>query len=319
MKELTKNIILLACVVLLMFIFIEIVLRFFLAPATYPSREIQNSDNKIIQYELKPNLHVIDSGPIYMIEPVTVKTDSNGLREDEEHAFEKEGTFRIALIGDSITFGMYVEQNETYGHVLENLLNEKSETEYETLNFGVPGYNTIQESEVVREKALIYDPDIVLMAFVSNDFNKALNPLSHPLRNVGRHVYSLRLFFWNWVKLKKAIEPGTRAESPTPEQYKMMDDYLKDINTLLKKQNITFILFSFPEYELSNFTVNYNEHLSVFAEKEGFYFFDLLNLFEGIEQETIRVHKEGHPNHVANEIIGLGIYNKLREEGLIDG
>ena len=39
----------------------------------------------------------------------------------------------------------------------------------EVLSFGVPGYNLDQEIETLRSRALVYQPDVVIVAFCLND------------------------------------------------------------------------------------------------------------------------------------------------------
>ncbi len=118
-----------------------------------------------IIYELKPNLDVKFTG-------VRVRTNSCGMR-GPERTFEKpKDTIRIALLGDSFAFGWGVDQDKTFGQVLEDNLNRISQGKphFEVLNLGVPGYSTFQEVALFREKALDFNPDAILIFFVHNDF-----------------------------------------------------------------------------------------------------------------------------------------------------
>jgi lysophospholipase L1-like esterase len=56
--------------------------------------------------------------------------------------------------------------------VLERRLNEApgAHPRFETLNFAVPGYNTAIEAAVLERRALAYEPDLVVIQFVNNDF-----------------------------------------------------------------------------------------------------------------------------------------------------
>ncbi len=128
-KSMMKNLLALIISLFIMFIIAEIGLRFILVPASFQTQQIQNSENEIISYELKKKMEIVDRGPIIKLRPITVRTNSFGLREDEEHDFVKdEEKIRIAMIGDSVTFGMYVEQNETFGNRIEELLGTNYET-----------------------------------------------------------------------------------------------------------------------------------------------------------------------------------------------
>ena len=94
-----------------------------------------------------------------------LNTDSHGLRGAREVAFEKPpGTLRIAVFGDSFTFGEEVSDDETFAHQLELLL-----PGVEVLNFGVHGYGHDQELLYLREALPLYHPDIVLVGHVTDD------------------------------------------------------------------------------------------------------------------------------------------------------
>jgi len=125
---------------------------------------IQPHYSDSIIYELRPNLNVKFQG-------VNVTTNSYGMRGKELTVEKPENIIRVALIGDSFAFGWGVEENKIFAEVIEQELN-KSNTgkRYEVLNFGVPGYSTFQEVDVLEEKGLKFKPDLVLIYFVDNDW-----------------------------------------------------------------------------------------------------------------------------------------------------
>lgn len=101
-------------------------------------------------------------------EPVTI--NSRGMR-DREFAPEKPpGVVRVAVLGDSFTFGYLVRTDVTFPKVIEADLNRRAGApRFEVMNFGVSGYDTIQEIATLREEALALDPDLVVVAFYLND------------------------------------------------------------------------------------------------------------------------------------------------------
>ncbi|MBI2667496.1 SGNH/GDSL hydrolase family protein [Candidatus Woesearchaeota archaeon] len=137
----------------------------------YPDKEvslieiIKLSKNRKIIYELRPNVTGVYTKK-------NVKINSRGLR-DYEYTLEKpSNTFRIVGIGDSIMFGLGIDLEDTFLKVLERKLNENSNSiKYEVVNFAVPGYNTVMEVETLKEKAIKYNPDLVILSFSSNDMH----------------------------------------------------------------------------------------------------------------------------------------------------
>ena len=100
---------------------------------------------------------------------VWFRINSRGLRDDEEHAYEKPpGQLRIVSLGDSFTVGYEVDAEETFSNVLERELRE-SGLDVEVLNAGVAGYSNAEALLYLERELLRYEPDLVLLSFFGND------------------------------------------------------------------------------------------------------------------------------------------------------
>lgn len=97
-----------------------------------------------------------------------VDTNADGFRMPGDLAPAKRGVLRVLVLGDSFTFGMGVEERETYAAVLQRLLNAHGGTAAEVLNLGVIGYGTLQEIELLHQYAFL-EPDIVIIGFFARD------------------------------------------------------------------------------------------------------------------------------------------------------
>ena len=101
-----------------------------------------------------------------------IKINSHGLR-DREHDFSKPSrTLRIAVLGDSYAEAAQVPLNQAFWAILENNLGHCAKLagrSVEVINFGVSGYGTAQELQTLRYKVWKYDPDVVLLAFLSGN------------------------------------------------------------------------------------------------------------------------------------------------------
>jgi len=76
------------------------------------------------------------------------------------------GHRRIVLLGDSITFGYGVADDETFAARLETL-----EPALEVVNLAVQGYGTDQELLKLEDQGFAYRPDAVVLGFcLANDF-----------------------------------------------------------------------------------------------------------------------------------------------------
>ena len=128
------------------------------SPYKYSRNPILGFEHKVNYRNENPD-HVVSFG----------STNSHGQRDIERQIEKPPGVRRILLLGDSV-----VESLEVVG--LDDLMNRQLEMLYpdgktEVLNFGVNGYCTLAEVELLRTKGLKFDPDLVVLVFVANDFN----------------------------------------------------------------------------------------------------------------------------------------------------
>jgi hypothetical protein len=93
------------------------------------------------------------------------------------------GTVRILFLGDSVTFGLGVAEEDSYPRVIEALLNGSrtdSRASVEVLNSAIPGYNTIQELAQLRELGLAFQPQLVV-GYLYNDIEPSEGERNHPV------------------------------------------------------------------------------------------------------------------------------------------
>jgi len=103
-------------------------------------------------WKLKPG---VEMGP--GIEPI----NSKGFRGPEFSEKKEEGVYRLAALGDSVTFGGVLN----YPRVAAKCLGDK----WEVINAGVPGYTVFQGYKQFRTRVAALKPDIVTIMFGWND------------------------------------------------------------------------------------------------------------------------------------------------------
>jgi lysophospholipase L1-like esterase len=117
--------------------------------------------NPLMGYELVPGSVAFEDNAWYRI-------NQDGIRDREYSRTKPNGTFRIAAVGDSCTFGLGLELEDTWPKQLEREL-QKTNPRVEVINFGVMGYNTPQEAERIQDKVLKYSPDLIIIGYSLND------------------------------------------------------------------------------------------------------------------------------------------------------
>ena len=118
---------------------------------------------------------------------VRVHINGLGLRGHPLEQRKPSGTLRIAILGDSYTFGFGVEDRDAFPALLERLLS-RPERPVEVLNFDVPGYSTDHYWILLQQRVQRLSPDLLIVATCSNDlpdlaWNQLdLDPARLPLR-----------------------------------------------------------------------------------------------------------------------------------------
>ena len=144
---------------------------------------IRESTNRAMIYELTPNSEGYAWG-------AEVKINSHGFRD---HEYEKEkpiNTYRIIAIGDSITFGNSLSIEDTYPEILEQYFQHRN-IAVEVLNFGVGGYDIIQEIAFLENRGLQFFPEEVIVGYCMNDvgwFQRILNTLGERRHTASQSI-----------------------------------------------------------------------------------------------------------------------------------
>lgn len=112
------------------------------------------------------------------------------------------GNVRVLCLGDSHTYGLWVDRSEAYPQQLESLWNQRTDSpKLEVLNVGVPGTNS---SRLVRELPQMLealDPDTLIIMVGGNDFWTLPVPLDDTVEAqpresfLKRHSLLYRLYY----------------------------------------------------------------------------------------------------------------------------
>ena len=135
------------------------------SPTTYSDKPAQLGDFKPGENEIwtiNPEM------------PYRVIINRQGFRLKYELPFPKIKQ-RILVLGDSFTFGPYLDNHDTYPSLLDKFYQKK-----EVINAGLSGTTIFQQAEFFKERAKYSEPDIVILQVLDNDitdlfsYNKTL-------------------------------------------------------------------------------------------------------------------------------------------------
>jgi hypothetical protein len=303
-------------------------LKNFITPSSYDG----------IIYELKPNLRTeLFNKPF--------NTNSQGELGTKEYSKDKsENIIRIIGVGDSVMSSWGNNPEDTYLEGLgRSLQNYASPMDIETINMSVPGYNTAIENSVIKEKALAYNPDLIIIGFVGNDMDlpnfirKEVHAISYAyfvLKQTFDYIYFQynHKFDNNIVSTDQlsdsSVSPFTMLDGSTvlrfqwdvgqvPEKYRYMvgwDNFLKqmkEISDIGNKNNIPILLLidlrfldKLPELESLGF------HILIIDQKVDDY---LKN--HNLTNKDIQLNSDDHHlNKLGHSIYSQIIYDYIMSD-----
>ncbi len=102
----------------------------------------------------------------------TIRTNKHGFRDRDHPHVKNKGNLRVAFVGDSVTLGIGVEEEDTFVRVFEHEAGvSRLSFNVEAMSFAVDGYNAIQVLELLRDRVLPFTPDIIVYVMCMNDFD----------------------------------------------------------------------------------------------------------------------------------------------------
>jgi lysophospholipase L1-like esterase len=251
----------------------------------------------------------------------TAKINSQGFRDYEYSIDKPADTLRIAVVGDSITYGAGVNLEDSYVKQLERLLNNRCSKKVEALNFGVAGASTINELELIQKKVLLYEPDILMLQMDPNDcdvikqikkvdpfLDKIILQLKKSDSDISRWL-KCKLEFYKYYRYKKRLT--------LDDEYNNVVVPLQIIIDVCKEHNSMLVIISYdPVYRGQYYT-----KVLEFIEKEGIPLLDLSKTrFSKLSYKQRYVNPEldengfpldAHPNKYGCSVIAEEIYNFL--------
>jgi hypothetical protein len=152
---------------------------------------------------------------------VPVHINNLGFRDSRDYSIAKRpNTFRIVVLGDSVTFGHGSVYEHSYPYLVEQKLKAwRPDVDWQVWNLAVPGYNTSQELEHLKEVGPQFSPDLVVVGFFENDLvDNRLPQRPGLLRRAGasalsfaqRHIYSIELYKRIYLQLAWRLSASDR-------------------------------------------------------------------------------------------------------------
>ena len=254
---------------------------------------------------------------------VDVAINEHGMRDGPIKMSRAPGTFRILMMGDSLTFGWGVPVEDTVSERLERALNA-ARVKTEVLNTGIGNTNTTMQVAAFLKRWHAFKPDLIILNYFINDAEKT--PVYGRSTLLDRNSYA-------WTYFKSRLDIFLRMASAK----KGWEDYYRDlygdgggwpaakaaIETLAaycKQHGIRLAVVNYPELrQLKDYPfVEVTAKVRTAARANALPFLDLLPSIDGQDPATLWVSRpDPHPNAKANRLFATRLLEWLSNQGLV--
>jgi lysophospholipase L1-like esterase len=267
-------------------------------------------------FEPSPNVNEVDTAS-WLPSPVVYTINEDALNDQLEYDVQKPAdTFRIIALGDSFTFGHYVNTSENWPARLEDMLNaqcaDNKIQRIEVLNLGVRGYDVkyIAHRYAVRGKK--YNPDLVIWLESGSGFTR-ISELYEPLVRKYDQVLSksekdlaqktTHDYYLAWTRASEEVQ---RTHSPDELLAYIHEAWLDFFNT---KGDTMVVIASF-----STLAPGDKSHLTrwVGGQKNTDIYTQIPDLWS-----HNGVLEDGHPSTHGHTIIAQEMLSYLKERGIV--
>jgi lysophospholipase L1-like esterase len=323
MKQVVKNVALSLVVLVIIFVIVEIAFRLIAgSPIQTRGQRIAERREGAIKYALEANIDREFAG-------ARVVTNSLGLR-DFRPPHKGENTEQILILGDSFTFGYGVALEESYPGALEELLNEAStELRYEVINAGVPGYDTVDELELLKNIIPHYSPRWIVVGIHPGDFLSREQVEKRPmirLREALRYNSAFFAWFMRFYKTQLikyvpppksmlSVDPGKVLNSPAATRNKEALRQIHDIASANAAEMVIFMVAPLINWQRYPYT-GLHTGLAEFCEENQIHFVDPLDGLSKYEPAGLWLSpNDGHYSPKANRVAAEALLRHFRDAG----
>ena len=250
---------------------------------------------------------------------------------DYNYSYKKaDDIIRIAVVGDSQTFGLGIEELDyIFPKILEEKLNKNSNQKFEVMNFGWAGLNFLDIFWLIKYRVKEYNPDYILYAFFPNDLEFSRintnvnycylfsNPNSYVVNYLNRKLDNMLINIYGNYNETTYPFYISKINKHNYHSHECLKNVLKKIKRL-SEENFKFIIFSIPhQREENEFDKEISSNLQKLTEK-----YDIITIYHFKESfwnstsdnEQYIFNQDTHYNEKAHLIFSNILYEYIKNE-----
>jgi lysophospholipase L1-like esterase len=243
--------------------------------------------------------------------------NGEGLRDRTRTKEKPEGFVRVAVLGDSVTFGAGIRPEEAFPERLEARFRAEGRP-VEVMNVALWGWSTRQERTAWQKIARAYRPDLAILAVCLNDIAELQNNLTRPPRWLARLHQASAVVRLVVNAQGREIDSVERlfAEPDAPRVREAMGRFFEEVRALrgeVEADGARFALVVFPfrfQVEPGAPAPVVQERIAAFCGAEGLRCLDLLPAFSRLGPSVFLDYDHlsaGGASFVADTLYASGI------------
>ena len=250
--------------------------------------------------ELNPNVNIVFRGSTY-------RTNQWAMRDQDCDRTPPPGTFRMALLGDSHAEGWGVGNEEKFEHLLEMRINAERPfrqfNKFELLNFAVGGHLPSQMLLTLESKVFDFQPHAVMLVAHPGDGERILYHLAW---GVFQHVPNPYPDLDEFTKRSGITDTMTELDAVKllmPYADTTLAIVYRRMVTACREKGVTPVWVYIPDVPGRADPGDRGPMLAM-AARAGFITLDLGDVFDGFEQDRIRIGEwDQHPNRFGHVVM----------------
>jgi len=288
MRKLAVNLLITVCSTLVAVLLVELALRLFWNPVFLGDK--YKRDNFTW---LKEN----------------VVLNSQNWRDREFDEDNKDGNFRILVLGDSYSFGWYIDDvSKTYPKILEERLSQKYPVE--VMNASRHGFSLNEELDRLKNEGIWFHPNLVIVGVNSGDLVGQLPLAKKPRLKILDKSYFYQATFGQLSRFSQRREVTEIFEmffAGDSGEFESEAAKLLEMKRAANENEAELVILVFPELNAEKpngeyVFENYHQRMSKFGADNGILVVGPLDLFEEVEDkaELVLNPTDPHPTEKAH-------------------
>lgn len=272
---------------------------------------IQLKQDSQFQYYYELPQHRVDYGKAsWLPYTATYRYNNDGLKERFEYSREKDSTvYRIITLGDSFTFGMWVNTEDNFSEQLEDKLNAtllcKGISKFEVINLGAPGFDVKYTAKRYDDKGAVYNPDLVIWFMRGENifmdmehYRKREEFYKEELQSTAGaeryHVDKTDPYAASTLSYKEYMDAYTKLTKEQQEQF--IQPSITAISEWVKQNNVPFLIATLASEE-----ERYKAIMKSFTNTSGHSWYYELGTIDTFSPYDYHPNVQGHKK-IASEL-----------------